>query len=124
MALGALLGAELDYCWGATGLILEHALGTAMHLTDARSGTRRDGALGQYSEPLGPAPGDALDRSSVGSWFGTRRRTRSARGEALGQLLGAELGSLLESHWANIGRCIEMHWETHWHYWEMHWEMH
>jgi hypothetical protein len=46
MALGALLGAELDYCWGATGLILEHALGTAMHLTDARSGTRRDGALG------------------------------------------------------------------------------
>jgi hypothetical protein len=40
-----------------------------MHLTDARSGTRRDGALGAVlGEPLGPAPGDALGPELGGSW--------------------------------------------------------
>jgi hypothetical protein len=35
--------------------------GPAMHLTDARSGTRRGAALGAVlGEPLGPALGDAL----------------------------------------------------------------
>jgi hypothetical protein len=45
MALGALLGAELDYCWGATRANIEHALGTV-----------RSDALGPT---LGPALGEA-----------------------------------------------------------------
>jgi hypothetical protein len=71
MALGALLGAELDYAGELLGLILEHALGTVRSdaLGPTLGPTRRDGALGAVlGEPLGPALSTHFpDRSSVGS---------------------------------------------------------